>query len=134
MALLVAPATGTAGDHEGLGGHGAGIVTHTKKLQRTAGGLVKQTTQDVWIWDNPPVGCPTASNATCYQFTAFGGATKSIGGAIVCRCIDSDGDVTLNNGTFIFDRTVRLPLVAATGKWAPFAGAARFGTTDIKPG
>ena len=51
--LMLAPSICFAGGHGGLGGHGTGVVTHTEAMQGTTGGLVKQTTQDVWIWDNP---------------------------------------------------------------------------------
>ena len=113
---MLAPSIGFAGGHAGLGGHGTGVVTNTEAMQGTTGGLVKQTTQDVWIWDNPPEDFPAASNVTCNQFIAFSGTPQPIGGAIVCRSIDPDGDVSLNNGTFQPDGTVLPTIVAATRK------------------
>ena len=130
--LLLAPSIGFAGGHAGLGGHGTGVVTNTESMQGKTGGIVKLTNQDVWIWDNPPEGFPAASNATCNQFIAFGETPQPIGGVVVCRSIDPDGDVTLNNGTFQPDGTVLLTIVAATGKWAPYVGASWIGKTDIQ--
>ena len=65
MMLMFSPAIGFKGSHRELGGHGTGVVTHIEAMQGTTGGLVKQTTQDVWIWDNSPEDLPAASNATC---------------------------------------------------------------------
>ena len=131
---MLASSIGFADGHAGLGGHVTVVVTNTEAMQGTTGGLVKQTTQEVWIWDNPPEGFPAASSATCNQFIAFGETPQPIGGAVVCRSIDPDGDVSLNNGMFRPDGTVLLTIVAATGKWAPYVGASWIGKTDIQLG
>ena len=82
------------------GEHRTGVTIDTQVMEGKTGDLVMQTTQDVWIWDNPPEGFPAASIATCNQYIAFGATPKPIGGTFVCRSVDPDGDVTLNTGAF----------------------------------
>ena len=75
-----------------------------------------------------------ASSATCNQFIAVGGAPQPIGVVFVCRSVDPDGDITLNNGLPQADGSIKLTIVAATGKWAPYIGASWIGATDIDLG
>ena len=65
IAALIAcsPELVFAGGHGNLAGHGTGVTIDTHIMEGKTGGLVMQTTQDVWIWDNPPEGFPAASTA-----------------------------------------------------------------------
>ena len=135
-AALVAfvPALSFAAGHADLGGYGTGITIDTEVMEGKTGGLVMQTTQDIWVWDNPPEGFPAASTATCNQYVAFGTTPQPIGGTFVCRSIDTDGDVTLNTGTFQPDGSAMITSIAATGKWAAYVGASWIGKTTIQAG
>ena len=86
------------------------------------------------MWDNPPEGFSAATAVTCNQFIALGTTSQPIGGALVCRIVDPDGDVFLNTGAFQADGTVRLTVVAATGKWAAYIGASWIGKTETQIG
>jgi hypothetical protein len=132
--LALVPTISLAGGHSGLGGHGTGMTMNVETMQGTSGALVMQTTQDVWMWDDPPEGFPAATTATCNQFIALGTTSQPIGGAVVCRVVDPDGDVFLNTGAFQADGTVRLTVVAATGKWAAYIGANWIGKTETQIG
>ena len=134
LALSVLPSVTLAGAHGGLSGHGTGIVTDKEVMEGTTGALIKRTTEDIWIWENPPAGFPAATSATCNQFIAVGGAPQPIGVVFVCRSVDPDGDITLNNGLPQADGSIKLTIVAATGKWAPYIGASWIGATDIDLG
>jgi hypothetical protein len=132
--LALAPTISLAGGHSGLGGHGTGMTMNVETMQGTSGALVMQTTQDVWMWDDPPEGFSAATAVTCNQFIALGTTSQPIGGALVCRIVDPDGDVFLNTGAFQADGTVRLTVVAATGKWAAYIGANWIGKTETQIG
>ena len=134
FAALLIPSLAISGGHAELGGYGTGVTVDTHVMEGKTGGLVMQTTQDVWIWDNPPEGFPAASTATCNQYIAFAATPQPIGGVFVCRSVDPDGDVTLNTGTFQPDGSVLLTSVAATGKWAAYIGASWIGKTTIQAG
>ena len=116
------------------GGHGTWVTIDTHVMEGKTGGLVMQTTQDVWIWDNPPEGFPAASTATCNQYIAFGATPQPIGGTFVCRSVDQDGDVTLNTGAFQPDGSAMITSIAAIGKWAAYVGASWIGKTTIQAG
>ena len=132
--LAVVPTLSFAGGHGDLGGHGTGVTIDTHVMEGKTGGLVMQTTQDVWIWDNPPEGFPAASTATCNQYIAFGATPQPIGGVFVCRSVDPDGDVSLNTGAFQPDGSAMITSIAATGKWAAYVGASWIGKTTIQAG
>ena len=134
VALSILPSVALSGAHGGLSGHGTGIVTDNEVMEGKTGALIKRTTEDIWIWDNPLAGFPAASSATCNQFIAVGGAPQPIGIVFVCRSVDPDGDITLNNGLPQADGSIKLTIVAATGKWAPYIGASWIGATDIDLG
>ena len=134
FAALLIPSLAISGGHAELGGYGTGVTVDTHVMEGTTGGLVMQTTQDVWIWENPPEGFPAASTATCNQYIAFGATPQPIGGAFVCRSVDPDGDVTLNTGAFQADGSASITSVAATGKWAAYIGASWIGKTTIQAG
>jgi hypothetical protein len=110
------------------------MTMNVETMQGTSGALVMQTTQDVWMWDDPPEGFPAATTATCNQFIALGTTSQPIGGAVVCRVVDPDGDVFLNTGAFQADGTVRFTNAAATGKWAAYIGASWIGKTETQIG
>ena len=134
LVALLMPAVALSGGHAELGGYGTGVTIDTHVMEGKTGGLVMQTTQDVWIWENPPEGFPAASTATCNQYIAFGATPQPIGGAFVCRSVDADGDVTLNTGAFQADGSALITSVAATGKWAAYIGASWIGKTTIQAG
>ena len=70
--ISIIPVLGFADGHPELsGGMGTGISIDNQVMGGKSGVLIKNTTQDVWIWDNPPEGFPKASSATCIQFLAF---------------------------------------------------------------
>jgi hypothetical protein len=56
LLLALAPTISLAGGHAGLSGVGTGITMNVETMQGTSGALVMQTTQDVWMWDDPPEG------------------------------------------------------------------------------
>ena len=134
LLLALAPTVSLSGGHSDLGGHGTGMTMNVETMQGTSGALVMQTTQDVWMWDDPPEGFSAATAVTCNQFIALGTTSQPIGGALVCRIVDPDGDVFLNTGAFQADGTVRLTVVAATGKWAAYIGANWIGKTETQIG
>ncbi|MBL6840185.1 MAG: hypothetical protein ISQ82_05390 [Rhodobacteraceae bacterium] len=130
-ALLI-PSLAISGGHAELGAYGTGATVDTHVMEGKTGGLVMQTTQDVWIWENPPEGFPAAPTATCNQYIAFGATSQPIGGAFVCRSVDPDGDVTVNTGAFQPDGSALITSVAATGKWAAYIGASWIGKKTIQ--
>ena len=76
---------------------------------------VQNTTNDVWIYDNPPEGFPPAINATCNWFIGFAaGQEQPIGGSVTCQAVDPNGEIALFNGTFQPDGTVMPVLIAGT--------------------
>jgi len=134
LLFVLAPTVSLAGGHSGLGGHGTGMTMNVETMQGTSGTLVMQTTQDVWMWETPPEGFPAATTATCNQFIALGTTPQPIGGAVVCRAVDPDGDIFMNTGVFQADGTVKFTNVAATGKWAAYIGASWIGKTETQIG
>ena len=132
--IAVVPTLSFAGGHGDLGGYGTGVTTDTHIMEGKTGSLLMQTTQDVWIWDNPREGFPAASTATCNQYIAFGATPQPIGGVFVCRSVDPDGDVSLNTGAFQPDGFAMITSIAATGKWAAYVGASWIGKTTIQAG
>ena len=99
-------------------------------MQGKTGGIVKPTNH--MFGRGYPARGFSSVHCNMYQFIAFYETPQPIGGVVVCRSIDPDGDVTLNNGTVQPDGTVLLTIVAATGKWAPYVGASWIGKTDIQ--
>ena len=132
LALLM-PSLAICGGHTGLGGTGTAVVVDTKKMEGVSGVLIQQTTNDVWIWDNPPEGFPKATSATCNQFIAFApGEQQPVGGAFTCQSVDPDGDVSIATGAFQANGTALITQVAGTGKWAAYNGTQSVGKTDIQ--
>ena len=128
-AVSLFPATGFAGGHSGLGGHGTGITVDNKVIEGKTGTIVQNSTKDIWIWDNPPEGFDAATNASCTQTISFAkGQEAPIGGTVTCTVVDESGDVFINTGTFGADG-VLLTLVGGTGKWAAYTGAQWKGVT-----
>ena len=85
-------------------------------------------TDDVWIWDNPPEGFDTATNASCTQTFYFKGQEALIAHTVTCIVVDETGDVFINTGTFGADG-VLLTLIGGTGKWQAYTGAQWKGVT-----
>ena len=128
-AVSLLPATGFAGGHSGIGGHGTSITVDNKVIEGETGTIVQNSTKDIWIWDNPLEGFDAASNASCTQTISFAKGQKApVGGTVTCTVVDESGDVFINTGTFGADG-VLLTLVGGTGKWAAYAGAQWKGVT-----
>jgi len=67
-------------------GYGMAVTVGSKKIEGTSGVLVHQTTNDVWIWENPLKGFSKATSATCNQFFAFvSGQQQPIGSSFTCQ-------------------------------------------------
>ena len=64
FAVLLTPSLAQAGGHSGLGGTGTGITVDNEVMEGKTGVLIKNTTSDVWTWDNPPEGFHKATAAT----------------------------------------------------------------------
>ena len=60
MLIAVAPTISLAGGHSAFSGHGTGVTTNTNVMEGVTGVHVHNTTNDVWIYDNPPEGFPAA--------------------------------------------------------------------------
>ena len=128
--MSMAPAVAFAGGHSAFSGHGTGVTVDTKTIEASSGMHFQQTTNDVWIYDNPPEGFPAAVKATCNWFMVFAaGQQQPSGGAVNCQAVNPDGSIGLFAGTFQPNGTVEPTLVAATGQWAPFIGATWIGQT-----
>ena len=52
-AVSLLPATGFAGGHSGMGGHGTGITVDNKVIEGETGTIVQNSTKDIWIWEIP---------------------------------------------------------------------------------
>ena len=134
VAIIVAPTLALSGGHSAFGGVGTGITVNTNVMQGTSGIHVQNTTNDVWIYDNPPEGFPPAINATCNWFLGFAaGQEQPVGGSVTCQAIDPNGDIALFNGTFQPDGTVMPVLIAGTGNWSASVGAKWIGATQNNP-
>jgi hypothetical protein len=128
-AVSLLPATGFAGGHSGIGGHGTSITVDNKVIEGETGTIVQNSTKDIWIWDNPLEGFDAASNASCTQTISFAKGQKApVGGTVTCTVVDESSDVFINTGTFGADG-VLLTLVGGTGKWAAYTGAQWKGVT-----
>ena len=129
-ALLLLPLTAFAGGHSAHSGHGTGVTVDTKTIEASSGMHFQQTTNDVWIYDNPQEGWPAAIKASCNWFVVFAaGQQQPSGGAVNCQAVNPDGSIGLFTGTFQPNGTVEPTLVAGTGQWAPFVGATWIGQT-----
>lgn len=135
MAVCSAPAVLLADGHSQLSGHGTSVITATNAMEGTTGTLVSQTSNDIWMWDNPPDGYPTASKATCHQYIAFAtGEMLPLGFLNVCQQVDVDGDISLLQANPQPDGSFLVTQIAGTGKWAPYTGAQWGGKTDVRIG
>ena len=95
--LALMPTLVLAGGHSGLGGTGTGITVDNEVMEGKTGVLVKNTTSDVWTWDNPPEGFHKATAATCTQVLTFAvGQEQPVGFVATCMSVDPDGDVSVN--------------------------------------
>jgi hypothetical protein len=134
MLLAVAPTISLAGGHSAFSGHGTGVTTNTNVMEGVTGVHVHNTTNDVWIYDNPPEGFPAAVHAHCNWFIAMAaGQEQPMGGSVTCQAINPNGDIGLWNGTFQPNGTVEPILIAGTGQWADYIGAKWVGVTTSNP-
>ena len=128
--LVFAPFVAFAGGHSALGGSGTGVRIDAKTIEGTSGTHVQITTNDIWMYENPPEGFPEAMRVTCNYFQVFAaGQQQPNGGIGVCQAYDPDGDISLNNGIFQPNGTIAVTIIAGTGKWAALTGAKFQGKT-----
>ncbi|OAH06597.1 hypothetical protein pfor_25c2646 [Rhodobacteraceae bacterium SB2] len=124
------PATAFAGGHADFAGHGTGIYSDRKTIEATAGTHSMVTTNDVWIYDNPPEGFPAAQKAICTYFQVIAtGQQQPSGGSGTCQAVDPDGDISLWNGVAQSDGTLAFSVTTGTGKWTALIGAKFLGKT-----
>ena len=128
------PLVGFSDGHPALnGGVGTGITIDNQVMEGKSGVLVKNTTQDVWMWDNPPEGFPKATSATCSQFLAFKtGQEQPVGASFTCLSVDPDGDVSISVGAPQPSGRFLITQVAGTGKWEAYNGNQFIGGNDIQ--
>ena len=128
--FVLAPAVSLAGGHSALGGSGTGVRVDLKTIEGTSGTHVQITTNDIWMYENPPEGFPEAMRVTCNYFQVFAtGQQPPIGGIGACQTHDPDGDISLNTGIFQPNGTIAVTITAGTGKWAALTGAKFQGKT-----
>ena len=128
--LVLAPFVAFAGGHSALGGSGTGVRIDLKTIEGASGTHVQVNTSDIWMYENPPEGFPKAMKVNCNYFQVFAtGQQQPIGGIGTCQALDSDGDISLNNGVFQPDGTIAVTIIAGTGKWAALTGAKFQGKT-----
>ena len=131
--LLIIPSLSLAGGHSGFGGIGTGITINSEVMEGKSGTLVKNTTDDVWIWDNLPEGFHKATRATCTQFLAFAtGEQQPVGFSVTCLSVDPDGDATMSVLAPHDSGRALITQVAGTGKWEAYNGIQFLGGTDIQ--
>ena len=130
--LALMPTLALAGGHSGLGGTGTGITVDNEVMEGKTGVLVKNTTSDVWTWDNPPEGFYTATAATCTQVLTFAvGQEQPVGFVATCMSVDPDGDVSVSLLTPQPDGALIIQ-TSGTGKWEAYNGVKWIGGTDIQ--
>jgi len=130
--LALMPTLALAGGHSGLGGTGTGITVDNEVMEGKTGVLVKNTTSDVWTWDNPPEGFHKATAATCTQFLTFAvGQEQPVGFVATCMSVDPDGDVSVSLLTPHPDGAL-ITQTSGTGKWEAYNGVKWIGGTDIQ--
>ena len=133
VVLTIIPVFGFSGGHSGFGGTGTGITINNEVMEGKSGTLVKNTTSDVWMWENLPVGFPKATSATCTQFLAFAaGQQQPVGFSFTCLSVDPDGDITMSVGAPHESGRALITQVAGTGKWKAYNGIQFLGGTDIQ--
>ena len=132
ISISLLPSLALAGGHSGLGGKGTGTVVELKTMEGKSGVLVRQTTKDIWLWDNPPEGFHKATTATCTQFLTFAtGQEQPVGFNAVCQSVDPDGDVAVSLLT-PHPEGALITQTSGTGKWAALNGIKFIGGTDIQ--
>ena len=130
--LALMPTLALAGGHSGLGGTGTGITVDNQVMEGKTGFLVKNTTSDVWMWDNPPEGFHKATTATCTQFLTFAvGQEQPVGYVATCMSVDPDGDVAVSLLT-PHPEGALITQTSGTGKWEAYNGVIWHGGTDIQ--
>ena len=99
--FVLAPAISLAGGHSALGGSGTWVRIDLKTIEGISGTHLQVTTNDIWMYENPPAGFPEAMRVTCNYFQVFAtGQQPPIGGIGTCQTHDPDGDISLKNGIF----------------------------------
>ena len=58
--ISITPAVAFSGGHSAHSGQGTGVTVDTKTIEASSGMHFQQTTNDVWIYDNPQEGWPAA--------------------------------------------------------------------------
>ena len=132
LTLALIPTLTLAGGHSGLGGTGTGITVDNQVMEGKTGFLVKNTTSDVWMWDNPPEGFHKATTATCTQVLTFAvGQEQPVGFVATCMSVDPDGDVSVSLLT-PHPEGALITQTSGTGKWEAYNGGKWIGGTDIQ--
>ena len=130
LIFVLAPAVSFAGGHSALGGSGTGVRINLKTIEGTSGTHVQITTNDIWMYENPPEGFPEAMRVTCNYFQVFAtGQQQPSGGSGTCQAVDPDGDISLWNGVAQSDGTLAFSVTTGTGKWTALIGAKFRGKT-----
>ena len=130
--LALMPTLVLAGGHSGLGGTGTGITVDNEVMEGKTGVLVKNTTSDVWTWDNPPEGFYKATAATCTQVLTFAvGQEQPVGFVATCMSVDPDGDVSVSLLTPHPDGAL-ITQTSGTGKWEAYTGVKWIGVKYIQ--
>ena len=131
--ITITPLLGFAGGHSGFGGTGTGITTESEVIEGKSGTLVKNTTSDIWMWDNLPEGFHAATSAQCTQFLAFAtGQQQPLAFSVTCLSVDPDGDITMSVLAPHESGRALITQVAGTGKWEAYNGIQFIGGTDIQ--
>ena len=130
--LALMPTLALASGHSGLGGIGTVVTVDNEVIEVKTGVLVKNTTSDVWIWDNPPEGFSKATAATCTQVLTFAvGQEQPVGFVATCMSVDPDGDVSVSLLT-PHPEGALITQTSGTGKWEAYNGGKWIGGTDIQ--
>jgi hypothetical protein len=80
FAVLLMPSLALAGGHSGLGGNGTGITVDNEVMEGKTGFLVKNTTSDVWTWDNPPEGFLQGYSSNLHAISNFCSRSRTASG------------------------------------------------------
>ena len=131
--FAIIPVVSFSGGHSGFGGKGTAVTIENEVMKGKSGVLVKNTSSDVWMWNNLPKGFPSTTSAQCTQFIAFAtGQEQPIGFSFTCLSVDPEGDVSMSVGAPHKSGRALITQVAGTGKWEEYNGMQFLGGTDVQ--